>query len=1087
MSQAVKEKPQKQRSFTPTARTDTRVVVRGRSATDVSVPTLPPLRFLEEGDFEDDADATPKHKRERDSETPNDDNNDDTVNNHSSTVTSTSSFKTKKTHKRRKTPGEESGELQEQIDPGTTEAMSGADSGSSDFDSDQGSGIGQGIANRLISQSAEAVKQSDAEKEIARILKKQEKSIAKANTALVHMLRRSEEAKEELQIALRLARVELARARDLAEENDKEARKEDLSPDMNSPASGEDDSLSSAEVKSLKDKIRRQNRKISQLKTALKYDKKDMERRDIAQMEMLRTLQSQMKKIQELEARIAKAQSRGQIIEESDPEDENTESLEGSPDTPDPRGLRRGSSAFFEMLSAGSGKMVDRAQPAKVPPLRIVSPLSGPLQRAQLENSAPQARRRSASTDDLPVVPALKPRPSHLVVQQASAMPPSPRHSTPPNFMSGGSAAFAGISASAEPLSIMTYEQRKAKRRTMTFDELDLFVEQKKTLRQTTTNNHGNICLRSDPDRPPVTVLPQPSCSASQSVESFLVPEISNNNEKEEKKEKMSKKKRMRFLSPSLGGNSVKVSRSMIGSAVPIQNRSATLSVPLTSAHPPQPSSARGINTGTPPMMQTRKISKNENTAMPVHFSQLERRQHARNMQRDQAGPMSVMSKFEHLKKEFIETEETYIQGLKLLFLMARTAREMNSISREEIATLFFPKLNKMINLHEQFLHSLQNPRETVAHVFDSFLPKLQDIYSAYYINHVRAWKVHKRLAQTSSFQNLLANCQRFVEEEPNFKEKPIVHYESFSILPIQRLPRYEMLLKGLEQSSENESERKMYAQQHALMKKTNEFLNEEQSKAENVMKIGEIQSLLVGSSQKLGYAFSLFDKLPLRKFLLEGRLHVKVKHSWRGSGNTDPTSPVDYFFLFDDLLLHTKKPMDKGTDLFYEFVAVYYHVDNIESIKAGIMHKWEENIAMADTREKEVKLRPSVSMQSIFCSEYKRVLDLYGFDSPRVIVPPRNINDSGSISTSTSTSTNTSSNTQHTRPVSPLAASESQSSPTVGTVTTPLTPTGFTGSLVQRFPPPGHPMHAHMMDNPGGRRITTSASSPNVTAPNNV
>jgi hypothetical protein len=164
---------------------------------------------------------------------------------------------------------------------------------------------------------------------------------------------------------------------------------------------------------------------------------------------------------------------------------------------------------------------------------------------------------------------------------------------------------------------------------------------------------------------------------------------------------------------------------------------------------------------------------------------------------------------------------------------------------------------------------------------------------------------------------------------------------------PIQRLPRYELLLRDLakhtaESGVEHEKLQKVrsssvavdvcavfsgaqlfpFFYRHQLLKdvqKVNQHINEAKRKDENTNKLVEIQNAIKTKGDK---SFTLFDRVG-RQFVREGKLETRELQ-------TDPTKKIPgfargYVFLFNDLLVVTKQEKG-GADAprTYRLVEVY-------------------------------------------------------------------------------------------------------------------------------------------------------------------
>ncbi|CAJ0758379.1 12681_t:CDS:2 [Entrophospora sp. SA101] len=228
--------------------------------------------------------------------------------------------------------------------------------------------------------------------------------------------------------------------------------------------------------------------------------------------------------------------------------------------------------------------------------------------------------------------------------------------------------------------------------------------------------------------------------------------------------------------------------------------------------------------------------------------------------------------------KEIVTTEKTYVEGLRKLvsvFLVPLREDYQKSMSRNvlltvnknpmatlEDITLLFGNIEQLLALHEQLLKNLEeryynwNPKQLISDIF------------------------------------LQINCQ----SKPELGGLP---FNSFISLPIQRIPRYRLLLEQLfnytvESHPDYKSLKKCVEQISTIADEVNEKIRD----AENQQRVLEIQT------QVEGLPTNIID--PARRFIYKGDL-FKVMPK-KPSSSTKPsyvsTKDVRVHFLFNDLLL---------------------------------------------------------------------------------------------------------------------------------------------------------------------------------------
>jgi len=277
-------------------------------------------------------------------------------------------------------------------------------------------------------------------------------------------------------------------------------------------------------------------------------------------------------------------------------------------------------------------------------------------------------------------------------------------------------------------------------------------------------------------------------------------------------------------------------------------------------------------------------------------------------------------------RDEFIKTEESYIQNLDILLnryvaplrQAATSDDEGFIISTKEVDKIFSRELSMLYTMHSQLLKEIREANNTTSFVdaFVSFVPYLKT-YTLYVNNFVNSNKALMEYTKSNPklqkfIQDTHEKLNREFMEEAGDSEKlsenqTQVDLRALLIMPIQRLPRYELLLRDLaKRTTDKEVDQTKLEKLLKDVQKVNHHINEAKRKDENTSKLVEIQNAI----KSIDKAFTLFDRMG-RKFVREGSLEIrelifmdtKKVHFIRG-----------YVFLFDDLLVLTK-PKKSGGD----------------------------------------------------------------------------------------------------------------------------------------------------------------------------
>jgi len=149
---------------------------------------------------------------------------------------------------------------------------------------------------------------------------------------------------------------------------------------------------------------------------------------------------------------------------------------------------------------------------------------------------------------------------------------------------------------------------------------------------------------------------------------------------------------------------------------------------------------------------------------------------------------------------------------------------------------------------------------------------------------------VYKELSKLPTF---ISFCQQ-VTETLNTR----LNLLDFLITPIQRLPRYDLLIRELlKYTPDNHVDYHNLTKAKAEIQNMNQNLNEKQKEHENQLKLYQIQ-------QSITTTVPLLLVSPQRLFVREGEVDYYKKDGSRSHG---------YIFLLSDMLLLTKKERDNN------------------------------------------------------------------------------------------------------------------------------------------------------------------------------
>lgn len=167
---------------------------------------------------------------------------------------------------------------------------------------------------------------------------------------------------------------------------------------------------------------------------------------------------------------------------------------------------------------------------------------------------------------------------------------------------------------------------------------------------------------------------------------------------------------------------------------------------------------------------------------------------------------MTSYSERTNILNEIYETEKNYNEQLNLLDLVyAKGIRESlnskNSLMDSVTYSLIFGEIDIIRKINKELFSSLEKIREeeknkkkvtkTIGEIFIEFIPVFKN-YTNYCQSYDKIIKKLEELKKKNIFDNYLYDKKTSIENTTNFT------IESYLILPIQRIPRYELLLKDL-------------------------------------------------------------------------------------------------------------------------------------------------------------------------------------------------------------------------------------------------------------------------------------------------
>lgn len=234
---------------------------------------------------------------------------------------------------------------------------------------------------------------------------------------------------------------------------------------------------------------------------------------------------------------------------------------------------------------------------------------------------------------------------------------------------------------------------------------------------------------------------------------------------------------------------------------------------------------------------------------------------------------------------ELIDTERFYVDALNILIDHFGSALE--SLMDPDDFTYIFNNVESIYFTNRSFLDNLEVIYSRKAY---KLIPRL-------FIQYSQIWKIYSNYILR--YDEILVKLQKLKDLNPKYLEKEssiekelkqsgnrTASLKSYSIMPVQRIPRYIMLLKDLKKKSPQEDFANELETAVEAIENLAKYCNDSKQKKSNKLKMVEIE-------EKLG--LKNFSTIEDRKFEKEGTITIEDK-------------PCK-IYLFTDLLIIDQSP----------------------------------------------------------------------------------------------------------------------------------------------------------------------------------
>ncbi|KAM7357274.1 rho guanine nucleotide exchange factor 4 [Cochliomyia hominivorax] len=245
--------------------------------------------------------------------------------------------------------------------------------------------------------------------------------------------------------------------------------------------------------------------------------------------------------------------------------------------------------------------------------------------------------------------------------------------------------------------------------------------------------------------------------------------------------------------------------------------------------------------------------------------------------------------------QEIITSEKTYLQHLETLMeYFVKPLKEQKIIDDSSHTTLF-GQIEMIHNLNGEFLRELESDMDNVAKAFLKMAPFFK-LYSVYAFDYRNALLVLQQLTSNN------AGFRKFLElneSRPEVQRK----LNSLMIVPIQRVPRYKLLLEQvLLYTSPADADFKLLKESVKQIESTVSHINSCVEDQEVTQMLINIQNSLVNRSPNI--------VKPSRKVIKEGVLHKVTRTG---------TEIKRYCVLMSDIFMYCKIIKDRNPNTIVE------------------------------------------------------------------------------------------------------------------------------------------------------------------------
>jgi hypothetical protein len=287
----------------------------------------------------------------------------------------------------------------------------------------------------------------------------------------------------------------------------------------------------------------------------------------------------------------------------------------------------------------------------------------------------------------------------------------------------------------------------------------------------------------------------------------------------------------------------------------------------------------------------------------------------------------------EKIAKEILSTEVVYVKALKACIdnyykpLEEETSSKKPLLTKEQLKRLF-SDIEIIYSFNTKLLEDLQSRvekwntwqrRDILGDIFTKIFGFLK-VYTNYVQNFNLSLQMIDQLKKNAKFQTLVQEIQQKPENNQ-------LDLASYLIMPVQRVPRYNLLLEDLVKHTWNE-----HPDYEALVKartqvaEVGKYLNEKKREAENLQKLMEITEAIIGDCPPIAEPHRSFINQYVVEIPKIGETNIYLLNDMVILGKVEAKKQKNFIRYKDSFMIETvdvvEVPDSKGLTNCFDFVA---------------------------------------------------------------------------------------------------------------------------------------------------------------------